>query len=125
MPLRTPAMESLKTPLIASLFLCGVASASCEGEVGPMLVLATHVEGTLVDKDLRPVPNVRVERAWKWVWNGKRGSDVCTTDARGHFEFPVVKGFSLTASVLPHQPQIDTGRAAARADAANGARATD
>lgn len=72
-----------------------------------MLVLATHVEGTLVDKELRPVPNVRVERAWKWVWNGKQGTDVCTTDAQGHFEFPVVKGVSLTATVLPHEPQID------------------
>jgi len=71
-----------------------------------MLVLASKMEGTLVDKDRRPVPNVRVTRTWDWGWNGKKGSDVSTTDALGHFEFPKVARFDLTA-FLPHQPQID------------------
>lgn len=93
---------------IAVLAILGIVGAACGGsEAGPMLVLATPMEGTLVDKDLRPVPNVRVERTWKWAWTGRQGSDVYTTDVQGHFEFPMVKGFSLTASVLPHQPQID------------------
>lgn len=71
-----------------------------------MLVLASQMEGTLVDKDRRPVPNVRVTRTWDWGWNGKKGSDVSTTDTQGHFEFPTVRRFSLTAGVLPHQPQV-------------------
>lgn len=72
-----------------------------------LLVLATRAEGTLVDKDLRPVPNVRVERTWEWAWTGRKGSDSFITDAQGHFEFPRVKGFSVTALVLPHEPQIN------------------
>lgn len=71
-----------------------------------MFVIASRMQGTLVDKDLRAVPNVRVTRTWEWAWNGRKGSDVSTTDARGHFEFPQVKRFSLTAGVLPHEPVI-------------------
>lgn len=71
-----------------------------------MLVLVSQMEGTLVDRDLRPVPNVRVERTLEWGWNGKTGSDVFTTDAQGRFSFPNVKGFSLLAGVLPVQPQV-------------------
>jgi hypothetical protein len=88
------------------LVLVGVVSAGCgEIKVGPMLVLASHMEGTLVDKDRHPVPNVRVERTWKWALNGKTGSHVSTTDAQGHFEFPKVTRFSL-AGLLPVQPQV-------------------
>ncbi len=72
-----------------------------------MLVLASQMEGTLVDKDLRPVPNVRVERTWEWGLNGKRGSNSATTDAQGHFEFPKVTGFSVLAMVLPIEVQVD------------------
>lgn len=71
-----------------------------------MLVLASQMEGTLVDKDLRPVPNVRVERAWDWGWNDNTGSDVCTTDAQGHFQFPKVTRFSLFAKLPIVQPQV-------------------
>lgn len=95
----------MKLVTIACLFVAGIIIASC-GEIGPMLVLVSQMEGTLVDKDLRPVSNVRVERSWEWGWNGKKGSDVSTTDAQGHFQFRKVTGFSLTA-ILPHQPQIE------------------
>jgi len=66
------------------------------------------MEGILVDKDRHPVPNVRVTRTWDWGWNSKQGSDVSITDARGHFEFPMLKRFDVTA-YLPHQPQITLG----------------
>jgi hypothetical protein len=71
-----------------------------------MLVLASQMEGTLVDKDLQPVPNVQVERTWHWGWNDKKGSNVSKTDARGRFEFPKVTGFSLLAAALPVERQI-------------------
>lgn len=70
-----------------------------------MLVLASHLNGTLVDKDHRPVPNVRVERTWEWAWNGKTGSDISTTDGQGHFEFPKVRRFSIVG-VLPVEPRV-------------------
>jgi hypothetical protein len=97
----------LKLAQIAVLILVGVVNAACgESRVGPMLVLASHMEGNLVDKDMRPAANVRVERTWDWGWNGKTGSDVSTTDAQGRFEFPKVNGFSLFAKIPLAQPQV-------------------
>jgi hypothetical protein len=103
-----PGSGTVKLVTLAWLLLIGIVTASC-GEIkfDPMLVLASHMEGTLVDKDLRPVANVRIERTWEWAWTGKKGSDVSTTDTQGHFEFPKVTRFSVTA-FLPHQPQIYT-----------------
>ena len=64
------------------------------------------MEGRLVDANMRPVPDTRVERTWDWGWNSKKGTQTTTTDAEGRFEFPTVIGRSLTAGILVHQPQI-------------------
>ena len=71
-----------------------------------MLVLASQMEGTLVDRDLHPIPNTRVERTWDWSWNGKTGSDVSTTDPQGRFAFPKVTGFSIFARMPIVQPNV-------------------
>lgn len=73
MPLRILALVGLKLVRIVLLLLAGAVNASCgEIEFTPMLVLASQMEGTLVDKELRPVPNVRVERTWNWVGMARR-----------------------------------------------------
>ncbi|MEY4579590.1 MAG: hypothetical protein RL701_4293 [Pseudomonadota bacterium] len=70
-------------------------------------VLCSPLQGSLVDKQGRPVPGVLVERMWNWGWNGREGSDKVTTEASGSFAFPRVTRWSLTALIFPHQPIIE------------------
>jgi len=90
------------------LVLVALVSTSCvDMNIGKSFVLCSQIAGTLIDKERRPVPGVRVQRTWKWAWNGRTGSEETATDAQGRFAFPQVTGRSLTAGVLSHEPAID------------------
>jgi len=95
----------LATAAIGLAIISIIGSSCLDIDMGIGFVLASHMQGTLVDKDMRPVPNVRVERTWDWPLNGRKGADVSVTDEKGHFEFPKVTRFSILGFV-PAEPNV-------------------
>lgn len=55
------------------------------------LVLCSALEGTLVDKDKKPLAGVQIERTWHWHWGDKKGSEKTVTDTQGRFSFPEIR----------------------------------
>lgn len=75
---------------------------------GKTLVLASQVNGQLVDEGGAPQPGIKIVREWRWVWNDKTGADETTTDNDGRFSLPEVTETSFWAGLTPHEPKIDT-----------------
>lgn len=73
---------------------------------GGGLILCSPFNGRAMTQDGQVVAGLKLERKWKWGWNGKEGSDYVTTNDKGEFSFPVVSGSSLLASLLPHEPDV-------------------
>lgn len=96
-------VSSIAGTLFVLALSASLLSWGLDVDVGFGFVLASQMRGTVVDKDMRPVPNVRVERTWEWPINGRKGAHVRVTDAYGNFEFPRVRRFSLLA-FLPSEP---------------------
>lgn len=69
-------------------------------------VMASRMEGVLVDGAGRPAAGVRVTRRWSWAWNGRNGADVTVTDAQGRFVFDEVRLAPGLTGRLPHAPGI-------------------
>jgi hypothetical protein len=71
------------------------------------LVLCSELDGTLIDKDRKPVPDVKVKRTWHWHWKNKKGEQEVVTDAEGRFAFPAVRRFGVLPAVFPHEAMIE------------------
>ena len=63
-------------------------------------VLFSEIHGVLLDGG-KPLAGARLQRSWHWQNNDTKGSDSTTTDAAGHFHFPMVTARSLLMSILP------------------------
>ncbi|MEY4583194.1 MAG: hypothetical protein RL701_7897 [Pseudomonadota bacterium] len=70
------------------------------------LILVSPFKAQLVDNDSKPVPGVRIERTWEWVWGKKSGRDETVTDAEGRFQFARVTARSVSATLLRHEPLV-------------------
>jgi len=73
---------------------------------GSSLVLCSPFNGTLITSDGTPVSGARVTRTWEWAWAGKTGSDHSVTAEDGTFSFDQVNGSSMTARIMPHNPDV-------------------
>lgn len=69
-------------------------------------VLMSEMEGRLVDASGEPAAGVGLVRTWDWAWRNHQGSDETITDANGRFRFPAVTERSMTARLLPHEPNV-------------------
>jgi len=87
--------------LIVFFIISGVSMA-----FGKTYILCSPFSGTAITTEGKPISGVEIERKWVWGWNGKSGVDRTTTDKQGKFYFPVVTSSSLTASFLPHEPDV-------------------
>ena len=76
------------------------------------LVIVPEVNGVLVDDDMNPVANTEIVRSWHWAWANQSGQDIVVTQDDGSFSMPAVYGKSVTAQVLPHEPNIRVSLAA-------------
>ena len=73
---------------------------------GKSFILCSPFSGPAVIEGGKPLGDVVMERRWVWSWNDETGSDRAVTDANGKFAFPLVKGSSMSAMFLPHEPNI-------------------
>ncbi|MCF6251721.1 MAG: hypothetical protein L3J75_10720 [Methylococcaceae bacterium] len=98
----------MKNPVLRSslLFVIFFIVSGISMAFGKTYILCSPFSGTAISKDGNPVSGVEIERKWVWAWNGKSGLDRTITDKHGKFNFPVVTSSSLTASLLPHEPDI-------------------
>lgn len=87
--------------VVAFALLIGVSLAFLKP-----LVLMSPMEGTLIEASGEPVVGVRLVRRWDWVWTNRQGADETVTDEEGKFQFPRVTGSSVTARLLPHEPNV-------------------
>ena len=67
--------------------------------------LFSAVKGVVLEHG-RPVEGAVIERSYEWAWKQQKGGDSTTTDAQGAFALPVIWGRSLSASLLPHEPNV-------------------
>jgi hypothetical protein len=97
-------MLRIYTFLLVFLFLFwGGASMA----FGNSFVLASALDGRLLDgEDGDPVSGVTITRSWSWGWANSDGTDKTVTDSEGRFHFDEVKGRSLTAKFVPHEPSV-------------------
>lgn len=92
--------------IIVSAVIAGAVILGGSVAFGSSLVLCSPFHGTLVTSDGTPVSGVRVTRTWEWIWSGKTGKDQSVTAEDGTFSFDQVNGSSLSARLLPHNPQV-------------------
>lgn len=96
-------MSAVLSLVVAIALVCGRPDMA----FGKSFVLSSSVEGRLFDgSDGNPVPDVTIRRSWTWAWTGRKGSEETITDAEGRFRFAEVSGRSLTAGLVPHEPNI-------------------
>lgn len=74
--------------------------------LGGSFILASALEGQVVDTAGAPAADLALERRWSWPWTGETGAQTARTDAEGRFAFPEVTGRSLTAGWVPHEPNV-------------------
>lgn len=67
--------------------------------------LFSAVSGVVLEYGKR-VEGAVIERSYEWSWKQQNGGDSTTTDALGAFSLPVIWGRSLSASLLPHEPNV-------------------
>lgn len=89
---------------VFALFLALVILLGARMAFSDTLVLMSEMEGRLVNASSEPAAGVRLVRTWNWAFRNEQGQDETSTDANGVFNFPAVSGRSLTARLLPHEP---------------------
>ena len=69
-------------------------------------IMASRMQGVLVDGADRPASGVTITRRWTWGWNNRSGEDRAVTDAQGRFGFDEVAVRAGLTGRLPHAPGI-------------------
>lgn len=69
------------------------------------MCLFSAVKGVVLDHG-KPVEGAIIERSYEWGWKSQLGSDSTSTNSHGDFHLPVIWGYSLLGSLLPHQPVV-------------------
>lgn len=96
----------LKRLFFAALFGAAILALGTNAMLAKTYVMASALQGVLVDGDGTPAAGVRVTRQWTWGWNGRTGSGDAVTDADGRFSFPEVAVSPGLTGRLPHAPGI-------------------
>jgi len=95
------ARRWIVAPLSCAFFLLVIDEASAMGKK----CLFSAVTGVVLDHG-KPVEGAVIERSYEWSWKNQKGGDQAATDAEGAFSLPVIWGRSLSASLLPHEPNV-------------------
>lgn len=98
-------MRRLLAPVLASVLALSLVIGA-NMALSATLVLMSGMDGRLVSASGAPAANTRLVRTWHWAWTDTRGQDETTTDAQGRFRFPPVTGRSMSARLMPHEPDI-------------------
>lgn len=91
---------------VAGLLMAAALVLGATGVFAATYVMASALQGVLVDGAGQPAADVPVTRRWTWAWNGRTGSDRTVTDAQGRFAFEEVSVSPGLTGRLPHAPGI-------------------
>ncbi len=69
-------------------------------------VIFSEVKGFITQGGKRAA-NISIERSYYWHWKGVRQTETVTTNEKGEFFFPAIKGKSLSASLIRHDACIN------------------